>query len=831
MPLLTRREKLGSPRALWAYYFNNPDLGSPTDNASEKEQCFVRVALGVVCFALAYIASAVWTTQLRWLFTVFAVDSILLLAWNYMQSMVLPSRRIFGIFNDISATTLGLHLMDVHGLGLISIYLFVTHGNAFRYGEPYFWVSYVLSVTGVIWVWAHTEFWLTHTSIAIGALLSIVIVPFYTMALLRRVRRYGLDAAHANSAKSRLIASISHEMRTSLASISGGTDLLLKTSPSTTQHELLNVVATSSRALNTLIQDVLDLSKIEQAKIVIAATIFDVHNMLASLFLLFHRGATGRNIALDLWISPGINPFMYGDAPRVRQVLINLVGNSIKFTEDGGSVSVTIERGHASPNSVLFKISDTGIGIPASVQSRIFDAFTQGDQTTTRKYGGSGLGTTIAKQLVELMGGRIWFDSRVNEGTTFYFEIPLTPATDTEAIENNIRPITIIYSSSAIHDALQSFLAAKHGQYNVELIALDKMNQGSPAQLTDDRPVSKTILLDKHNYLDDLSNTFNKMSAAHLVDTQIVITNPDVVSTNRVQPNVTRMPFAPELWLRQARFNDAMVSAQKGLPDNVTSSLDDHQPRTRGRIMLAEDNPLVQKVTAAILRSDGHDVVVANDGMIGLRLLQERTFDLAVVDYHMPEMDGMNLIKAYRATESGCPIPIIMLTASVSKETAESALLIGATQFIMKPYNTNDLLAAIQSFLRPSPVTSVAPIVSSSLTNTLFDSTALDALLQLGTASSYVREIISDFRTSAVAFMAQLEKPQVYQDAHLKTLLHNLAGVSGTVGGTDLANYCRSLSGRKDNIITELSEIIPHVQALTNATLACLDKYEATLHN
>ena len=783
--------------------------------------------MGAFAFGLGYGVSAGWNESHEWLFTIFSVNSLLLLLWNRWQPFVIPVRRMFGICNDMVATSVGLHLMDVDGLGLVSIYLFVTHGNAFRFGEPYFWISFVASVVGILWVWQSTPFWLSHTTIAMGALLSVLIVPIYTALLLRKVRHSERNANIANSSKSRLIASISHEMRTSLAAISGGTDLLMVSQPSHAQEELLNVLATSSRALNTLIQDVLDLSKIEQQKIEIVHNDFDLHELVSSIGLLFHGRATGRTINLDMWVNPNVNPYLHGDAPRVRQVLINLVGNAIKFTPDGGTVTVYIEPGMTSPTSVLFQIADTGIGIPANVQSRIFDAFTQGDQSTTRKYGGSGLGTTIAKQLVELMGGRIWFHSRENEGATFYFEVPLPRCQATQTSQERTAPISIVFGSDAIRDAIKALPPIATSDPIATLIPLSALNMHP--SLRDEARNATTIILDQESLLDDLMSTIQQSAENHLDCFPIIFTQPTIHICKRISPALTHMPFDPELWTKQARFNRAMLWGRVRAESKAESSPLNQTDRTRGRILLAEDNPLVQRVTAAILRSHGHEVILANNGRIGLELLQMEKFDIAIVDYHMPEMDGMDLIKAYRAHEQGPALPIIMLTASVSKETAALSLFAGATRFIMKPYNSPELLSVVNSLINKAPSPAPFPENSTKKDAMLFDPSRLRDLINLGTPVETIVGMIKEYRINVAALLDELASPGAQLDASLKLSLHTLAGLSGTFGGEQLANYCRRLSSNRADICAGHSTINAHVMELANATLREIDRFEIDL--
>ena len=289
------------------------------------------------------------------------------------------------------------------------------------------------------------------------------------------------------------------------------------------------------------------------------------------------------------------------------------------------------------------------------------------------------------------------------------------------------------------------------------------------------------------------------------------------------------MPFDPELWTKQARFNRAMLWGRVRAESKAESSPLNQTDRTRGRILLAEDNPLVQRVTAAILQSHGHEVILANNGRIGLELLQMAKFDIAIVDYHMPEMDGMDLIKAYRAHEQGPALPIIMLTASVSKETAALSLFAGATRFIMKPYNSPELLSVVNSLINKAPSPAPFPENSTEKDAMLFDPSRLRDLINLGTPVETIVGMIKEYRINVAALLDELASPGAQLDASLKLSLHTLAGLSGTFGGEQLANYCRRLSSNRADICAGHSTINAHVMELANATLREIDRFEIDL--
>lgn len=309
----------------------------------------------------------------------------------------------------------------------------------------------------------------------------------------------------------------------------------------------------------------------------------------------------------------------------------------------------------------------------------------------------------------------------------------------------------------------------------------------------------------------------------------IIVTNSNLTEARRGVPNVTYLPHDPEQWLRQVRFNTALSLAHGAGPlTHLSSPAIGQAINIRGRILLAEDNPLVQSVTKGILESDGHIVTVASNGLIALELLRDQRFDLAVVDYHMPVMDGMDLIKAYRNLEVGTRLPIIMLTASASKETAANSLTNGATRFIMKPFNTEALLSIVLSLLPTASVTAplAAPITQG--VSAGFDPSALNALLKMETPPDAVLNVISEYQRNAAALLQQLEAPNARNALALKKVLHSLAGLSGCVGGVNLATYC-AYPDNLDESSSNRDKIIDKVRHLSIEVNRHLDDYAASL--
>ena len=785
---------------------------------TEREQAVVRVVLGgtIILYMWSTVAGAALpavTSNIAWFTGLFLIGATSLLIAVWRGSAPSRTRRYFGIGLDISATTVAIALAGEAGSPLLGVYLWVIVGNGFRYGPHYLAVASGVSLIGFGFVAIYADYWREHPFLSVSYLLVLLLIPAYVAILLTKLRAAIQQANEASLAKSQFLAKMSHELRTPLNGVIGMSDLLMDCSLERQEKEFVRTIHNSGKTLLGIIDNILDFSRIEAGRLPVEEVDFDLHRLVAETVAMFAPQAERKQIALTHRFDPRVPFSLHGDALHIRQILMNLLGNAMKFTEEG-VVDVRVRLADSQHEEdrfrIRFEVEDTGIGIAAEDQQRIFESFRQANSSDVRRIGGTGLGTAIARELTHLMDGRIGLRSELGSGSMFWVELPLgiveRDASDRERML--VGETALVLGNDHAAWAVRDRLTGMGLLADLETLP-EAINERLEQARSLGRPYGHLFVLERD--LNAYSGAF-RGAPDEASDVTLRFLLMQKAPGERFAALSPGFHGALGLPLRRNELENAVhaVRSLRALPENVVSLAEYYRRLAPAEskqlhVLVAEDNETNRQVLRAILERAGHRLTVVEDGDAALDLLQQRVddFDLLVLDKNMPGRSGLDVFRALRFMNPRARIPTIILSADATSWAMDECRDAGIDAYLTKPVESRRLLETIARLGRGAEVEDVSPRSVSSANNraaldaSLVDHEKLESLRRLGEDGSFFEDLVNGFQRDAERSVLEIAEALASSDyPALRAAVHALEGSAsevGAVGLSEAAGRFRSL--------------------------------------
>lgn len=757
---------------------------------SELSQARARVALTVVWLAFSTVALSVPTpgSAMAPLHGVllglcgYLLFGLLWWAWVARDARRPPWRRHMAIVLDVVAISFCFAAGGVVGVVTYPVYLWVIMGNGFRFGIVMARFAFFASLLGFLAALLASPFWRTEIVTGLGLFAGLVALSLFYLDLFSKLERALMASRDADQAKVRFLAGMSHELRTPISAIVGTTQLLQRTGLSAHQASLTRNVAHAAQVLLDLISNVFDFSHAASRPVgeradqttALAPVVTDSVRLLAD-------GAREKGLTLHLFYDPLTPPVVRAAAPQVRQVLFNLIGNAIKFTERGG-VWVVVEPQGVAGDKVRVRVRDTGIGIAPEHRPRVFEAFYRADDAVVRTRGGAGLGAAIARQVVHGLGGTIAVDSDLGRGSEFRFTLPAEPAGTSDSP-----------ARAGLHYCWAGKTPVWHADYDN---ALQTMGMERRPRHVD------VILYACDNGLETRAKTWASSDSSNLERVIHVWVCPPATEYGSTVDLAmagfnSRLPAPGD----HARLAEAIRTWQVlcGDPPQRAPMLDRPAKRML-RILVVDDESVNRAVTERFLAARGHHVTTAQGGREAVARLSSDTFDAAVLDYHMPEMDGLEVARHCRRRG----IASVVLSADVTDTARKAFEDSDADAWLTKPAAQATLCETVENVASgEQPADAPAPPESTRV----LDGGRLEALAGKRRDIKVVKDLFAQLEAQTRAEIDDLRRQLTDGEfGQLRQISHRIAGAAGALGARMLARAARELCAANDDDLRRQGE-------------------------